>query len=94
MAQLDDIRAECLADDIDIPAEAVSWIECEARTFFESGGTCFPRKQGLEGAETLAWCVIARHLVGQCLLGGVWNSPRPSFLFAITNQVRLTAAAV
>jgi len=55
MAQLDDIRAECLADDIDIPAEAVSWIECEARTFFESGGTCFPRKQGLEGAETLAW---------------------------------------
>ena len=33
--ELEDIRAECMADDIDIPDEAESWIPSEARTFFE-----------------------------------------------------------
>jgi len=46
------VREECLADDIEIPAEAVSWVEAEAREYFESGGTKFPRHIGLEGAET------------------------------------------
>jgi len=55
MEELDDIRAECLADDIDIPEEAASWVKGEAIKFFESGGTLFPRNEGLEGAETLAW---------------------------------------
>lgn len=54
-ARLEDIRNECIADDIELPEEAVSWTEREAFSFFESGGVCFPRKEGLEGAETHAW---------------------------------------
>ena len=53
--QLLDIRGDCMADDIDIPPEAVSWVESEAIKFFESGGTCLPRNEGLEGAETHAF---------------------------------------
>ncbi|KAL1522309.1 hypothetical protein AB1Y20_017301 [Prymnesium parvum] len=53
--RLHEIRADCLADDIEIPPEAVSWVESEAIKFFESGGTLLPRNEGLEGAETLAW---------------------------------------
>jgi len=55
MEELKDIRDDCMADDIDIPEEAVSWVRSEAIKFFESGGSCFPRNEGLEGAETLAW---------------------------------------
>ena len=42
-ADLETIRDECLADDVEIPAEAVAWIEEEAVAFFESGGTELPR---------------------------------------------------
>ena len=55
MEQLEDIRSECMADDIDIPEEATSWISTEAHKFFESGGTDYPRPEGLESAETHAW---------------------------------------
>lgn len=55
MEELLDIRGDCLADDIDIPPEAVSWTEREAIQFFESGGTHYPRHEGLAGAETHAW---------------------------------------
>lgn len=54
-AQLETIRDECCADDVDIPDEAVAWIEPEARDFFMSGGVELPRKLGLEGAEVLAY---------------------------------------
>jgi hypothetical protein len=49
-----------MADDVDIPPEAVAWIEHEARTFFESGGVELPRPRGLEGAEIHAFYDIAR----------------------------------
>lgn len=55
MQELEDVRTDCMADDIDIPEEALSWIPSEAVKFFESGGTDYPRNRGLEGAETLAW---------------------------------------
>ena len=55
MEQLLDIRGDCMADDVDIPPEALSWVESEAIKFFESGGTDRPRNEGLEGAETHAW---------------------------------------
>eukprot|EP00967_Tisochrysis_lutea_P097273 scaffold142806_cov43-Tisochrysis_lutea.AAC.1 len=54
------LQVECMADDLDIPSEAVAWIETEARTFFESGGTEYPRPQGLEGAEIHAFFDKAR----------------------------------
>jgi hypothetical protein len=59
-AELLMIREECLADDVEVPAEAVSWVASEAREFFESGGTKIPRYEGLEGAETHAYFERAR----------------------------------
>ena len=39
MAQLEDIQASCLADDIQIDFNRMSlWDECTVRAFFESGG--------------------------------------------------------
>uniref|UniRef100_A0A6V3YT27 Uncharacterized protein n=1 Tax=Prymnesium polylepis TaxID=72548 RepID=A0A6V3YT27_9EUKA len=55
MDELKDIRDECMADDIDIPDEAVSWVKSEAVKYFDSGGTWLPRESGLEGAEVHAW---------------------------------------
>ena len=55
MEELKDIRDECMADDIDIPDEAVSWVKSEAVKYFESGGTWYPRHDGLDGAEVHAW---------------------------------------
>ena len=49
-----------MADDLDIPAEAVAWIEVEARAFFDSGGVEYPRPQGLEAAEIHAFYDLAR----------------------------------
>lgn len=49
-----------MADDLEIPAEAVAWIEHEARIFFESGGDVYPRPAGLEGAEIHAFYDLAR----------------------------------
>ena len=48
-------QAECLADDIDIPDEAVAWVRDEAVEFFESGGSKLPRHAGIAGAEVHAW---------------------------------------
>mmetsp|Transcript_48144 Transcript_48144/g.79775 ORF Transcript_48144/g.79775 Transcript_48144/m.79775 type:complete len:179 (+) Transcript_48144:59-595(+) len=50
-----EIRESCLADDVPIPHEGISWTESEAKEYFESGGKKFPRHMGLEGAETLAY---------------------------------------
>eukprot|EP00962_Isochrysis_galbana_P061667 scaffold41827_cov191-Isochrysis_galbana.AAC.1 len=49
-----------MADDVDIPPEAVAWIEHEARTFFESGGVELPRPHGLEGSEIHVFYDLAR----------------------------------
>jgi hypothetical protein len=49
-----------MADDLDIPPEAVAWIEHEARTFFESGGVELPRPCGLEGSEIHVFYDMAR----------------------------------
>ena len=62
-AELETIRDECLADDVEIPAEAVAWIEEEAVAFFESGGTELPRKPGLQGAEVLAYYEVRKPTV-------------------------------
>lgn len=41
-----------MADDIDIPAEAVAWVPSEAIAYFESGGNEMPQiMAGFEGAE-------------------------------------------
>ena len=46
------IQNDCMADDIDIPAEAVAWVPCEVRAYFESGGNELPTIMGgFEGAE-------------------------------------------
>ena len=39
-ADLEEIRADCFADDIDLPdiAIASTWTEAQAREYFESGG--------------------------------------------------------
>ena len=63
LAQLEAIRDECLADDVEIPPESVAWIEAEARAYFESGGAELPRKPGLEGAEVLAYYEVRKPTV-------------------------------
>jgi hypothetical protein len=46
------IQDECLADDVEIPPEALAWVECEARAYFESGGLELPTiGGGFDGAE-------------------------------------------
>lgn len=41
-----------MADDVPVPPEAVAWVECEAREYFESGGIQLPQIMGgFEGAE-------------------------------------------
>ena len=77
LAALEAIRDELCADDIDIPDEAISWIEPEAREFFESGGQQLPRKQGLQGAEVLAYYEVRKptvHNVAPDFLMGALNS--------------------
>ena len=52
--QLDDIRSDCLADDVDIPwPEAKHWNEDEAIKFFESGGTIRPIANRVRDVATL-----------------------------------------
>ena len=52
MEEIKDIQSECLADDIEIPPEAVAWVPCEVRAYFESGGNELPTiYAGFEGAE-------------------------------------------
>ena len=56
MERLVEIQNECMADDIDIPNEAVAWVESEARAYFESGGNELPTIMGgFEGAEIHAF---------------------------------------
>ena len=38
MEELEAIRDECLADDVDITDEMQGWTEARARAFFENGG--------------------------------------------------------
>ena len=79
--ELEAIRDECLADDVEIPAEAVAWIEEEAHAFFESGGTELPRKPGLQGAEVLAYYEVRKPTV---------NSSSSAFLMdALHSALRL-----
>ena len=41
-----------MADDVDIPSEAVAWVEKEAYAYFESGGRELPQiLSGFDGAE-------------------------------------------
>ena len=41
-----------MADDVDIPPEAVAWVEKEAYAYFESGGRELPQiMAGFDGAE-------------------------------------------
>ena len=41
-----------MADDVDIPGEAVAWVESECYAYFESGGQELPQiMAGFEGAE-------------------------------------------
>ena len=54
LERLRELQSECLADDLELPAEAVAWIESEARAYFESGGVELPRPRGLESAESHA----------------------------------------
>ena len=77
IAELKAIRDELCADDIDIPDEAISWIESEAHEFFESGGQQLPRKQGLQGAEVLAYYEVRKptvHNVAPGFLMGALSS--------------------
>lgn len=55
MEEILEIRNELMADDVDVPPEALSWVSCEVREFFESGGRVIPRPPGFEGAEIHAW---------------------------------------
>ena len=38
VGELEDIRSEAFADDVDIPSEAYSWTAAQAERFFQSGG--------------------------------------------------------
>ena len=38
ISELEDLRAECFADDLDIPPAAMQWGEERARNYFESAG--------------------------------------------------------
>lgn len=76
LAALEAIRDELCADDIAIPGEAVSWVEDEAREFFDSGGQQLPRKPGLDGAEVVAYYEVRKptvHNVGPGFLTGALN---------------------
>jgi len=42
LAQLEEIRSECFADDLAVPPDAESWTREEAEAFFESGGQVRP----------------------------------------------------
>ena len=55
LAELEELQTEMMADDVDIPPEAQSWVPSEAKEFFESGGRVIPRPPGFEGAEIHAW---------------------------------------
>ena len=60
LERLRELQSECLADDLKLPAEAVAWIESEARAYFESGGVELPRPRGLESAEIHAFYDMRR----------------------------------
>ncbi|EOD16318.1 hypothetical protein EMIHUDRAFT_210674 [Emiliania huxleyi CCMP1516] len=60
LERLRELQSECLADDLELPAEAVAWIESEARAYFESGGVELPRPRGLESAEIHAFYDMRR----------------------------------
>ena len=50
-----------MADDVEIPDEAVAWVESEARAYFESGGRELPTiAGGFEGAEIHAHYEVRR----------------------------------
>ena len=50
-----------MADDVEIPPEAVAWVPCEARAYFESGGRELPTIMGgFEGAEIHAHYEMAQ----------------------------------
>ena len=52
MERILEIRDECMADDVDVPHEAIAWTDCECQAFFESGGRELPQiMPGFEGAE-------------------------------------------
>ena len=50
-----ELQSDCHADDIEIPDEAVAWVEKEAIDFFQSGGETYPRPAGLESCEIHAY---------------------------------------
>ena len=53
-AMLDDIRAECMADDIDIDLKRMQdWTEAEACTFFDSGGMVAPPPKQLRSVAAV-----------------------------------------
>jgi len=43
-ARLHDLQSECMADDLDLEPEMMSWSEDEVRAFFESGGSERPSR--------------------------------------------------
>jgi len=61
LAELKEIQDEYMADDVEIPPEAVAWVPSEARKYFESGGMELPKIWGgFEGAEIHAHYELAQ----------------------------------
>ena len=53
-ADIDEIRSQCFADDIELPAGAETWSENEVRRFFEGGGESAPAT-ALYAVSDLHW---------------------------------------
>ena len=58
MAELSDLQAECMADDVPIETDMVYWTEAEARVCFETGGATRPPPRVALVAEESAERVV------------------------------------
>jgi len=61
LEEIKEIQDEYMADDVEIPPEAIAWVPTEARRYFESGGRELPKIWGgFEGAEIHAHYELAQ----------------------------------
>jgi hypothetical protein len=59
MAELEELRAECFADDMSIPSEATLWSRERATLYFETAGAS--EKPGYKPTTTAAWAATTVH---------------------------------
>ena len=74
LAELEAIRANAFADDLEIEDEMLEWTEAAAQAYFETGGIARPKTDGVaNGIESPTDAVLDGVSTGDVVaLGGVW----------------------